>query len=375
MILVVGAAHLDIVGEYNSIAANVIDKPGRIFYSVGGSAYNIAANLAQNGRKVRFVSILKSDSLVTPIILSRLESYNIATDLVQVRDDVVESGFIAQRQEGVLVSAVASSAADKLVYPPGQFDESVRDSTHVIACANCSSAFLDRLSSACRKYGKKLFVSGVSETKVKKLLSINRSMGAAYPVYCASMNRFEATSIGFDLNAVSNEYVRDFAGKIGCEVFIVTDESRGYHIFFSTGEYFAVSAPDVAHVASPTGAGDALFAAFIDHVIERNSVDVEECHRYVCRYVSEILAREGATVGARTAPGELQVVPKTELDMLRKRHIETFGSLVSSPISFLGLKISFGNLLALIGILIASASFVFGHVVDLDSFLSWVGLK
>ncbi len=375
MILVIGAAHLDIVGEYNSSASNVIDKPGRIFYSVGGSAYNVAANIAQNGRKVRFVSILKSDSLVTPIILSRLESYNIDTDLVQVRDDVVESGFIAQRQEGVLVSAVASSAAEKLVYPPGEFDDAVRESSHVVACCNCSSAFLDRLSSACAKYGKKLFISGVSESKVKKLLSINRSMGAAYPVYCSSMNAFEATALGFDVSKLTDDYAREFTAKLGSEIVIITDEERGYHVLFHTGEYRAMPAPDVAHVVSPTGAGDSLFAAFIDHVIERNAVDVDECHRYICRYVSEVLSREGATVGARTAPGELQVVPKAELDQLRQRHVETFGNLVSKPVNVLGVKISFGNLIALLGVLIAAASFVFGHIVDFGSFLTWLGFE
>ena len=44
-ILICGAAHLDIVGEYSRSAASVTDKPGEIIYSVGGTAYNVAANV------------------------------------------------------------------------------------------------------------------------------------------------------------------------------------------------------------------------------------------------------------------------------------------------------------------------------------------
>ncbi len=69
-ILVIGAAHLDIVGDYGHHVSHTTDKPGELFYSVGGTAYNLCATLAQNSVPCSFITSLKEDSLITPIILN-----------------------------------------------------------------------------------------------------------------------------------------------------------------------------------------------------------------------------------------------------------------------------------------------------------------
>ncbi len=373
-IVVIGAAHLDIVGDYSEAAAHTVDKPGKILYSVGGTAYNIAANLAQNGNKVTFISILKSDSLITPVILSRLRSYNIDTEFVDVRDDAGESGFIAQRQDKRLVSAVTASTLDKLVFPHGLYNSAISEASAVVADCNCTAAFLDRLRGACLHHGKKLFVAAVSEPKAKRILNIDRGVGAAFPIFTASMHISEAIVLGYQPDVtIDSDYAANFCKSIGAEIALITNEENGYKALFSTGEHFSMPAPDVSAVVSPTGAGDALFAAFIHHYCERREVDIEGVHRTICRFVSEVLGREGATVGARTAPGELQVVPKKELDRLRAQQNQQLRSLLSQSVTILGMRFNVGNLLAFIGVVIALATFVFGLVLDFDKFLKVIG--
>jgi hypothetical protein len=62
-VLVIGSVHLDIVAHFKSDTADNIDKIGSLRYRVGGSAFNIAANLAFDKQPVRLLSIVKSDSL------------------------------------------------------------------------------------------------------------------------------------------------------------------------------------------------------------------------------------------------------------------------------------------------------------------------
>ena len=45
-ILVIGAAHIDVFANYERELSSKIDKPGKIDFSLGGTAFNIAANLA-----------------------------------------------------------------------------------------------------------------------------------------------------------------------------------------------------------------------------------------------------------------------------------------------------------------------------------------
>lgn len=386
MILVIGAAHFDIVGDYKKASSGVIDKPGEIFYSIGGTAYNVAVNLAQAGQAVKLVSVLKQDSLVKPIILGRLKSQNIDTSLVQSVDQVDESGFMAQRQDGQLITAVSSSTAEKLTIGIDGLSEAIEDSSAVVACCNCSAAFLERLSKACLANGKRLFVAGVSESKARRLLELDRGLGESYPVYCASMNMYEASELGFDKDNITQAEAKRICEEIGCKVLVATDEERGYWILFHSGEFEHHPAPHVPHVVSSTGAGDAVLAAMVDHLTRSDFsfADMRGLERTIARNVSVVLSRQASTMGARTAPKEMDVVPKRELNKLhadlahanadlanaQKTQIATLSEAVKKDVKVFGSTFSFGNVLALLGLLIAGISFVFG--AEFEALGAWL---
>lgn len=108
-ILVVGATHPDIFADYETDQEDRIDKIGEITYSIGGTAYNIAVNIARNYVDVALFTIIKKDSLFAGPILDRLEANRVNTSFVETSEYIPESGFIGIREEGRLVSAVTAS--------------------------------------------------------------------------------------------------------------------------------------------------------------------------------------------------------------------------------------------------------------------------
>lgn len=367
-ILVIGAAHLDIVGEYSSAISHVVDKPGEIFYSVGGTAYNIAANLAQNNASVEFVSLLRQESLITPLIMSRLDSYGITKSVV-IREAIGESGFIAQRQDGKLISAVTSSSMDHLVMSDIDMNNKVSSSEFVICDCNLSSAYLNRIAQLCFKFSKRFCLSAVSEAKVKRVKELDRDDGSEPPLYLLCMNQRELASLELNVGVnPSRADVIEFCASIGAEHVIVTDGKDGHRVFSRSGLFQQFAAPDVTQIVSHTGAGDALFSAVCLYYAHNRRLTWPDINKVIARMVGEVMHHRGATVGALTFPNELCVVPKSEFEKLKAQVAgERTGLLSVIARSTKGRE---KELIAAIVVAIAALlTFAFG---DFDKMYRWV---
>lgn len=353
-VLVIGAAHLDIVGDYSSISAGVIDKPGEIIYSVGGTGYNIAANLAQSGVPVRFMTLLRAESLITPVIMARLASYGIDTALVRAEVDIEESGFVGQRENGELISAVTASTMDRFSIPEDELRSAIAAASIVVAECNVSSIFLDRIQKTCLATGKKLILACVSEPKVKRILQVERRPGVPYPFFIISMNEIEAAAIGCKIDPDLSPADRIAAcNMLGAENIIITRGDKGFLAFDCTGAGVSFPAPVVEKIVSVTGGGDALLSAVALHFIKYRELDWTEIDKSIHRLVTAVLSVKGGAVGSQTHPNELRVVPREEIERLREAQREHFIKAFGEPINIFGKKIVFGDILTIVSIIIA----------------------
>lgn len=353
-VLVIGAAHLDIVGDYNSVSTGVIDKPGEIIYSVGGTGYNIAANLAQSGIPVRFMTLLRTESLITPIIMARLTSYGIDTSLVKTEIDVEESGFIGQRENGELVSAVTASTMDRFSIPEEELRAAIAAASLVVTECNVSSIFLDRIQKMCLATGKKLILACVSEPKVKRILQIERRPGVPYPFFIISMNEIEAAAIGCKIDPELSPADRIAAcNMLGAENIVITRGGKGFLAFDCTGGGVSFPAPVIEKIVSATGGGDALLSAVALHFIKYQELNWAEIDRSIHRLVTAVMSVKGGSVGSQTHPNELRVVPRDEIERLREAQREHFIKAFGEPINIFGKKIVFGDVLTVLSIIIA----------------------
>jgi len=136
-VLVAGAAHLDVIADYTAANQSRLDKIGQVRYAVGGTGYNISINLGQAGVPVAFLTLLKKNSFSSTWIRERLESTKkINTEFVDLSPRISESGFIAIRQDGQLVTAVTSSAIGEHSFPAATVDQAVKRSRFVVMECN-----------------------------------------------------------------------------------------------------------------------------------------------------------------------------------------------------------------------------------------------
>ncbi|SDE99715.1 PfkB family carbohydrate kinase [Rhodospira trueperi] len=331
IVCVIGAAHLDIVGDYDSRVCDAIDKAGTIVYSVGGTAYNIAENMAQNSVPVCFISYLKESSLITPIIISRLESYNINTNHLLIVPSIGESGFVAQREDGILITAVTSTAVERFCFSPESYSDVLTKSRLIVCDCNISSASLNNFARWAHEHGKKLVVAGVSELKISRILEVEKNESSPFPFFIVAGNKKEWMSVGVDICFILEKHdVRELCCRVGAEHVIITDSENGYSVFSLSGCRRDYEAPKVARIRSRSGAGDALVAAVCYYYWRCREIDWDKCDRSVARFVSLVLEKEGATAGARTAPDELKVVPYKNYEEYKEVQTEKIVELVGS---------------------------------------------
>ena len=86
-ILIIGSVHLDIVASYEKSNESNADKEGDLKFSVGGAAYNIAANLAYKDHRVSLFTFVKDNSVSGDVIKSAISAANIETQFVQQDSD------------------------------------------------------------------------------------------------------------------------------------------------------------------------------------------------------------------------------------------------------------------------------------------------
>src|SRR6186713_1662474 len=78
-VLVCGSIHLDVFGDFSGTQKRRIDKEGEVHCSIGGSAFNVAVNIAnEGGVNVALFTHVRANSPVTDIIFSRLREEGVS---------------------------------------------------------------------------------------------------------------------------------------------------------------------------------------------------------------------------------------------------------------------------------------------------------
>ena len=91
--LTIGSVHLDTIALSNSPTTGDVTHVGSITHSVGGSAYNIAANLASHhGKAIRqtaIYSILPQHSVLTEIIKYKIDAAGVSSKYIRLYKDFI----------------------------------------------------------------------------------------------------------------------------------------------------------------------------------------------------------------------------------------------------------------------------------------------
>jgi len=293
-IFVVGSAHFDIIATYDAGQSGYRDKVGRLSFSVGGTGFHVASELAKHGRQVALATFLNGNSLTSDSIFNAMRDAGIETSFIQFYQGPEESAFVAHVCGEEMVSAVSHMHVETCQFATDMLVKGVSSSSVVIADTNLSAGQIATLAEICSVYARPLFLAAVSEPKLSRIFD------ARMPSFLVAMNDQEFRSAG--LSSDNEQAIAAACGKLRTQLIVVTMGSEGYRLMGASGWLTHFNAPKAASIVSTNGAGDALLAALASYYVQNanggaNPESVEfwaGCESVVADFVIPCLAARAA---------------------------------------------------------------------------------
>ena len=284
-IVVFGGVHIDILADYAEKNQERLDRVGELYYSIGGTAYNIAHTLASHKQDVTLYSVLSANSFSTVWIKREIANTDIKP-VFQIDNALyAENGFVAIRQNGILEHAVTSSSLSRTQLDLDRIEQVCKNKTFAVLDSNFESHQMLSIVKLCKKAGLKIMVAATSDSKVKRVLPILKH----YDIDVMVMNEIEAKTF-FDTENIDTVELAQIPNNI--HHLIITLGERGHYIFHE-GVRDHFEAPYVADVVSTSGAGDSLAAAVAHYIANRpETINWDECNKIIYEYIGECITQK-----------------------------------------------------------------------------------
>lgn len=283
---VAGSAHLDLLARVTG-RTNVVDRIGDVSVEVGGSAANVALNLAHFGHPVRLLTAMNR-SPFSSVVLSYLQDNNVEPYVV-FDDDLPIGAFSAHIDlNGEMVSAITSTPVDRVVFEENYLMACLKGARAAVVDCNLSAATLDLLADLCVRLKIPCFCSAVSEPKILRIADVTHSFAGIF------LNRREAHFFKEQRMANCDGY-EDMASHLGTTFYVTRDES-GVAITDGAGT-LSVDAPSLQEASgNKLGLGDAFMSAVV-HEIVTTSVSPAEASKRALAYVRTLADKNNCNIG------------------------------------------------------------------------------
>jgi len=250
----IGAVNLDVIADVFSSEEGT-DRRGNFTISVGGTAFNVAANLALMDVNVVLITALKKDSLLSSVILEKLKDTGITVEKVYPAKG--DSVFLAFRKDKNLKFAVNSTPIERVVIKSPLLTP---DTKAVFIDFNNSVETIRNVVFNAYKRNVPVFTNLVSETKTPKLLRC--------PVNFFNTISCNVKELKCLLKCINHEgYTKNpsistLSKKFPQPYWLITSDCDGATLWQKGQCLGAVTSPETK-VINYSGAGDALIAGFL----------------------------------------------------------------------------------------------------------------
>lgn len=252
-ILVAGSAHLDILARAKH-RDDVIDRVGEVSIEVGGTACNIAVNLAHSGAQVHFLSAM-NDSPYSQVITDYLSSHGIEP-YIDYRKDLPTGGFSAHIDtRGEMISAVSATPVEQVNFDEQQAARAMSGARAVFVDCNLSPRAINRLVIMANDRKIPVYVAAVSEEKSLRIAAVSGRVKGIF------LNRREYEL--FCRHVLTAHMSPADAARALPAILIVTEGETGSVIAFPDGSSYHIPPPEVESGGSRLGMGDALAAGTV----------------------------------------------------------------------------------------------------------------
>lgn len=299
-IVVIGATLLDVKGKPFEGLEPSTSNPGQIRTARGGTARNVAENLARLGAEVTLISAVGDDD-VGRQLCEQTAAAGVETEHVCVLPDHYTGTYMALFEEDGTLSValddtrVMSVITGQYVY---QRRRLFREASMIVFDGSLSPATMETIVRLADQYDVPIAADPSSARLAHKLIPHLQALHLVVP------NEVEAATLcGIDFYGYDADLSLDAARqlvRLGVAIGVVTLANFG--LVYATSDENGYIPALYSEAVDSTGTGDAITAAIIFGM--QNELPVTECMRL------------GAAAAGLTLQTHHSVVPDLSLDML-----------------------------------------------------------
>ena len=272
-LLIIGACLMDTKGKPRSGLEPETSNPANIKTTLGGTARNVAENLARLGAEVKLISAV-GDDMAGRQILEKTSRAGVDIQHVQVVDDANTGSYIAVLDSGGGLSvALDDTQVMSAITPDWVYKNRglISDASMVMVDGGVTEATLETVVREANKVGVPVCADPSSTRLATRLCPILGQLNLVVP------NELEAAAIcgneyvGYDPDA-SLALAREMV-KRGVDTSVVTLSDFG--LVYATSDESGYLPSNAQNVVDSTGTGDAITAAILFGMSE--GLEILEC--------------------------------------------------------------------------------------------------
>lgn len=299
-VLVIGATLLDTKGKPVAGLAPGTSNPSEIRSMRGGTARNVAENLARLGAEVVLISAVGDDPTGRQLLIQTAES-GVNLDYVEMVPDQATGSYIALLEADGLLSVALDDVRVMETITPDYLNRNralFRDAAMVMFDGSLTVAAMRTVVRLAKEYGVFLCADPSSARLAYKLRPFLADIDLVVPNQVEEAELCEMDFTGYDPTA-GLIMARRLLGS-GVETVVVTLSDFG--LDYATADEMGYIPPSHSKFVDSTGTGDAVTAAVMFGLL--NDLPIVEAIRL------------GAAAAAITLQTNETVVPDLSLDML-----------------------------------------------------------
>lgn len=296
-VLVIGGTCVDVIVSQPRNARGSGDRIRSVRFAVGGTAFNVASNVAARGFDVLLLTGVSTGTLSYAVISQHLRRMELRHIIRGIFGSPRENVHVAQLNHQHVVSAVTSSGIERALFPKELLEREIRAAALVICDCNLRVSHIREISRLCRRYRRPALAAAVSAAKVPRL-----SAAVEYLTHRAFeavvMNSHEARAVANSSSRITPVVARRICKRVSARHVLITRGVAGFNLLSSEGAVTRFRAPEVPRVVSELGAGDSVLAALAAFIVTHGHIDWKKWHSsYLAAWLATALADVAATAG------------------------------------------------------------------------------
>ncbi|MBK8981894.1 MAG: hypothetical protein IPM38_06125 [Ignavibacteria bacterium] len=278
---VIGGVNVDIKGFSADIKADADSHPGKVFFSAGGVARNMAENLSRLDLPVRLFGITGKD-VFGEFIFSDCASREISTEFLMQFSQVRTSVYVtlANKTGSAFFAVNDMKSAEEFLNADliKKNSEVLKQSSMIVLDTNMKTDALNEAVEIANENSIPVFVDAVSSEKALRVKEISGK------VDFLSVNRAEFAGLFENINFDKDEKILKLMNDGAFEKFkyvILKMDKEGVKIICTEEEIIFSFKALQTEIKEISGAGDAFNAGFIFSVLndESGSYDITKAGR------------------------------------------------------------------------------------------------